>query len=215
MRMCVRVRGRVAVGGVVAAANVTALNTDPQVQPGFSCGQAFLASPDPFGEAGELDVVAVTALHRDDDATDAFRPHPTNARSPTAHTSSAKGWLGEMHLRAGESGSRPPHGEPARRQIRVACRALGQGGTRAPSRPCVAGRILVRSRCAGRGRRAGLAGRQGSCWGAWLGLDGWDRSAVDDVFGSCDCRGAVGDQEGDEFGDVLGLRGSAERDPAE
>jgi hypothetical protein len=94
MRVCVRVRGGMAVGRVVAAANVTALNTDPQVKPRFPCGQAFLASPDPFGEAGELDVVAMTALHRDDDATDAFRPHPTNARSATAHTSSAKGgWV--------------------------------------------------------------------------------------------------------------------------
>ena len=69
MRVCVRVRGGVTVGRVVAAANVTALKTDAQVKPGFSCRQTFLTSLDPLGELGELDVVAMTALHRDDDAT--------------------------------------------------------------------------------------------------------------------------------------------------
>jgi hypothetical protein len=29
-------------------------------------------------------------------------------------------------------------------------------------------------------------GRQASWWGAWLGLDGWNRSTVDGVFGACD-----------------------------
>ena len=69
MRMCVRVRGGVAIGRVVAAANVTTLKTDPQEKPRFSCRQTFLTSLDPLGELGELDVVAVMALHRDDDAT--------------------------------------------------------------------------------------------------------------------------------------------------
>ena len=38
---------------------------------------------------------------------------------------------------------------------------------------------------------------------------------MDDVFGAGDRGGAIGDEEGDEFGDLLGLGRSSERDPAE
>jgi hypothetical protein len=48
-----------------------------------------------------------------------------------------------------------------------------------------------------------------------LGLDGRERAAVDDVFGAGDRGGAVGDQEGDELGDLCGLGGSTERDSTE
>jgi hypothetical protein len=45
--------------------------------------------------------------------------------------------------------------------------------------------------------------------------DGWGRAAVDDAFGAGDRGGAVGDQEGDEFGDLFGLGGSSQQDSAE
>src|SRR4051794_11446855 len=45
--------------------------------------------------------------------------------------------------------------------------------------------------------------------------DGWERAAVDDVFGAGDRGGAIRDEEGDEFGDLVGLGRSPEGDSAE
>jgi hypothetical protein len=44
---------------------------------------------------------------------------------------------------------------------------------------------------------------------------GGQGAAVEDVLGAGDGAGAVGDEEGDEFGGVVGLCRSAERDAAE
>lgn len=57
----VRVRGGVAVGRLIAAPDVPALEADPQVKPLLARGQAVLAAIDPLGKLGDLDVVAVFA----------------------------------------------------------------------------------------------------------------------------------------------------------
>jgi len=55
------VRGRVAVGGVVAAADVAALQADAQVQPLAAAGEAVLAAGDGLGQLGDQDLVEVAA----------------------------------------------------------------------------------------------------------------------------------------------------------
>lgn len=47
------------------------------------------------------------------------------------------------------------------------------------------------------------------------GSDGGGGAAIDDVFGADDGRGAVGDQEGDQLGDLFGPVGTAQRDAAQ
>jgi hypothetical protein len=51
----------VAVGRVIAAADVPAFETDPQMQPRLARGQAVLAAGDPLRELENLDVVAMPA----------------------------------------------------------------------------------------------------------------------------------------------------------
>jgi hypothetical protein len=50
-----------AVGRAVAAADLSALEADSQVQPGVAAGQAVLASVHRLGELGDPDVVEVSA----------------------------------------------------------------------------------------------------------------------------------------------------------
>src|SRR5882672_6878207 len=45
--------------------------------------------------------------------------------------------------------------------------------------------------------------------------DRWDRAPIDDVLGSVDRGGAIGDQKGDQLGDFLGPIGTADRNPAQ
>ena len=52
-----------AVGRIVAAADATALQADPQVQPRLTRGQALLAAGHLFRKFRELDVVLVLAKH--------------------------------------------------------------------------------------------------------------------------------------------------------
>jgi hypothetical protein len=52
----------VAIGRVVAAGDVTALEADPQMQPRVSLGEAVLAALDGLGELSDLDVVEMGAL---------------------------------------------------------------------------------------------------------------------------------------------------------
>ena len=63
------VRGRVAVRGVVAAADVTAGEADPQVQPLAAVAQAVLAAVDGRGELAQLDLVEVSAERRSSDSS--------------------------------------------------------------------------------------------------------------------------------------------------
>src|SRR4029450_5529552 len=59
-----RVRARVRSGGAVAAADVAALQADPQVQPLAAAGEAVLAAVDGLGQLGDVDGVEGGAGHQ-------------------------------------------------------------------------------------------------------------------------------------------------------
>ena len=61
---------RVAVGRVVATADVTALQADPQVKPAQAGGQAVLTARDSFRELGDPDVIAVPTEKRGNQSED-------------------------------------------------------------------------------------------------------------------------------------------------
>jgi ribosomal protein S18 acetylase RimI-like enzyme len=61
MAVAVRVLAGVAVGRVIAAAGLPALEADAQVQPLAAGGEAFRASLDRLGQLGDLDVIEVRA----------------------------------------------------------------------------------------------------------------------------------------------------------
>jgi hypothetical protein len=57
----VRVGSGVTVRRLVAAANVTAFEADPQMEPLLASGEALLAAIDRFRQLDDLDVIAVAA----------------------------------------------------------------------------------------------------------------------------------------------------------
>ena len=57
MAAALGVRARVMVGRAVASPHLPALQTDPQMQPLTTAGQAVLAALDGFGELGDPDVI--------------------------------------------------------------------------------------------------------------------------------------------------------------
>lgn len=61
MSRLLEVCGGVTVGRAVTAADVTALEADPEVNPSVAALQAFLTTVDGFGQACDLDLTQVTA----------------------------------------------------------------------------------------------------------------------------------------------------------
>lgn len=61
MPRLLEVRGGVTVGRAVAAADVTAFETDPEVNPSVAARQAFFATVDRFWQACDLNLTQVTA----------------------------------------------------------------------------------------------------------------------------------------------------------
>ena len=74
----VRVRGAVAVRRPVATPNVPAFQTDPQMKPGRSDGEAVLAADHGVRENRELDVGPMAARHRPKDRVSGPRGHHAN-----------------------------------------------------------------------------------------------------------------------------------------